>query len=268
MAQEWVPRKKTRETQERHRTSIFWENVLSHVWGCRYNDFFRKKYQEIVVFHKHELTMAGTTETEQHGTRTGTEKKKYEKHEKDIERAFFWENVLSHVWRCRYNVFFSKKYQEIVVFHKHELTMAGTTETEQHGTRTGTEKNKHEKHEKDIERAFFLGKCTFACLTLPIQCFFQQKVSRHIVVFHKHKLTMAGTTETERHGTRTGTEKKTWETRERPRTSIFWENVLSHVWRCRYNVFFSKKYQDIVKTQVNDGRNNGTGTTWHEKRYR
>ena len=72
----------------------------------------------------------------------------------------------------------SIKTQDIVVFHKHKLTMAGTTETERHGTRTGTEKNKHEKHEKDIEQAFFLGKCTFACLTLPIQCFFQQKVSR------------------------------------------------------------------------------------------
>ena len=53
--------------------------------------------------------------------------------------------------------------------------MAGTTETEQHGTRTGTEKNKHEKHEKDIEQAFFGGKCTEACLTLPIQCFFSAK---------------------------------------------------------------------------------------------
>ena len=40
---------------------------------------------------------------------------------------------------------------------------------------------------------------------------------------------MAGTPETERHGTRTGNEKKMRETRERHRTILFWENVLSHV---------------------------------------
>ena len=158
--------KKTWETRARPRTSIFWENVLKHVWRCRYNVFFSKKYQDIVVFHKHKLTMAGTSEPEQHGTRRGTDKKTWETRERH-RTSIFWENVLSHVWRCRYNVFFSKKYQEIVVFHKHKLTMAGTTELEQHGTRTGTEKKKHEKHKNTKAK-----KCTQRRPT-PLSTFLQ-----------------------------------------------------------------------------------------------
>ena len=123
-------------------------------------------YQDIVVFHKHKLTMAGTSEPEQHGTRRGTDKKTWETRERH-RTSIFWENVLSHVWRCRYNVFFSKKYQEIVVFHKHKLTMAGTTELEQHGTRTGTEKKKHEKHKNTKAK-----KCTQGRPT-PLSTFLQ-----------------------------------------------------------------------------------------------
>ena len=122
--------------------------------------------------------MAGTTETEQHGTRTGTEKNKHEKHEKDIERAFFLGKCTFACLTLPIQCFFSKKYQDIVVFHKHKLTMAGTTETERHGTGTGTER-KNMRNTRKTQNEHFLGKCTFACLTLPIQCFFQQKVSRH-----------------------------------------------------------------------------------------
>ena len=228
---------------EKHEKDIeqafFLENVLSHVWRYRYNVFFSKKYQDIVVFHKHKLTMAGTTETERYGTRTGTEKKTWETRARP-RTNIFWENVLSHVWRCRYNIFFSKKYQDIVVFHKHKLMMAGISEPEQHGTRRGTEKKTWETRARPRTNIFWenvlshVWRCRY-------NIFFSKKY-QDIVVFHKHKLTMAGISEPEQHGTRRGTDKKTWQTRERHRTSIFWENVLSHVWRCRYNVFFSKKY--------------------------
>ena len=67
---------------------------------------------------------------------------------------------------------------------------------------------KHEKHEKDIERTFF-GKMYFRMSDVADTMFFFSKKDQEIVVFHKHKLTMAGTTELEQHGTRTGTEKKT-----------------------------------------------------------
>ena len=167
MARERVPRKKHEkhiETRARPRTNIFWENVLSHVWRCRYNVFFSKMYQDIVVFHKHKLTMAGTSEPEQHGTRRGTDKKTWETRERH-RTSIFWENVPSHVWRCRYNVFFSKKYQEIVVFHKHKLTMAGTTELEQHGTRTGTEKKTRETQE-------YKGKKMYARASHPLEYIF------------------------------------------------------------------------------------------------
>ena len=89
MRREWVPRKKntinTRKTQNEHFLGKCTFECLTLPMQC----FFSKRYQEIVVFHKHELTMAGTTETERHGTRMGTEKKKHEKHKKDIERTFF-----------------------------------------------------------------------------------------------------------------------------------------------------------------------------------
>ena len=52
--------------------------------------------------------------------------------------------------------------------------MAGTTETEQHGTRTGTEKNKHEKHEKDRTNIFF-GKMYFRMSDVADTMFFSAK---------------------------------------------------------------------------------------------
>ena len=147
--------------------------------------FFSKKYQDIVVFHKHKLTMAGTSEPEQHGTRRGTDKKTWETRERH-RTSIFWENVLSHVWRCRYNVFFSKKYQEIVVFHKHKLTMAGTTELEQHGTRTGTEKkntrNTRIQRQKNVRKGvpppwvhFYKGKKMYARASHPLEYIFQRQ---------------------------------------------------------------------------------------------
>ena len=177
--------KKTWETRARPRTSIFWENVLSHVWRCRCNVFFSKKYQDIVVFHKHKLTMAGTSEPEQHGTRRGTDKNTWETRERH-RTSIFWENVLSHVWRCRYNAFFSKKYQEIVVFHKHKLTMAGTTEPEQHGTRTGTEKkntrNTRIQRQKNVRKGvpppwvhFYNGKKCTGGRPTPLSTFLQRQ---------------------------------------------------------------------------------------------
>ena len=51
--------------------------------------------------------------------------------------------------------------------------MAGTSEPEQHGTRRGTYK-KHEKHEKDIERAFF-GKMYFRMSDVADAMFFSAK---------------------------------------------------------------------------------------------
>ena len=66
---------------------------------------------------------------------------------------------------------------------------------------------KNTRNTRKTQNEHFVGKCTFACLTLQIQCFFLQNVSKNSF-FHKHELTMAGTTETEQHGTRTGTEKK------------------------------------------------------------
>ena len=139
-------------------------------------------YQDIVVSHKHKLTMAGTSEPEQHGTRRGTDKKTWETRERH-RTSIFWENVLSHVWRCRYNVFFSKKYQEIVVFHKHKLTMAGTTELEQHGTRTGTEKkntrNTRIQRQKNVRKGvpppwvhFYKGKKMYARASHPLEYIF------------------------------------------------------------------------------------------------
>ena len=53
--------------------------------------------------------------------------------------------------------------------------MAGTTETEQHGTRTGTEKNKHKKHEKDIEQTFFFWKMYFRMSDVADTMFFSAK---------------------------------------------------------------------------------------------
>ena len=126
--------------------------------------------------------MAGTTEPEQHGTRRGTDKKTWETRERH-RTSIFWENVLSHVWRCRYNVFFSKKYQEIVVFHKHKLTMAGTTEPEQHGTRTGIEKkntrNTRIQRQKNVRKGvpppwvhFYKGKKMYSRASHPLEYIF------------------------------------------------------------------------------------------------
>ena len=51
--------------------------------------------------------------------------------------------------------------------------MAGTPETERHGTRTGNEK-KCEKHEKDTERSFF-GKMYFRMSDVADTMFFSAK---------------------------------------------------------------------------------------------
>ena len=67
-------------------------------------------------------------------------RKKYDRHEKDTERVFFWKMYFRMSDVADTMISFSKKYQEIVDCHKHELTVAGTTETERHGTRMGTEK--------------------------------------------------------------------------------------------------------------------------------
>ena len=85
----------------------------------------------------------------------GTEKKKYDKHEKDTERAFFGKMYFRMSDVADTMFFFSKKYQEIVVFHKQELTMAGTTETERHGTRMGTEKKTRETQERHRTSIFW-----------------------------------------------------------------------------------------------------------------
>ena len=80
--------------------------------------------------------------------------------------------------------FFSKKYQEIVVLHKHKLTMAGTTELEQHGTRTGTEKkntrNTRIQRQKNVRKGvpppwvhFYKGKKMYARAPHPLEYIFQ-----------------------------------------------------------------------------------------------